>query len=325
MSRIYGQSQDGAAALPLVLAKRPEYWKLIDPDVEVIRQMAEAGVKVVVRWTGWDKKPWGRVSETPPRLAALFEFSTIKLQPWYPYAWAIETPNEPMPVWDCTLWYIKFMEEFARLCEAAGKECIVGNFGCGQGELPLINAKYIGVHTYRGVNRWSDDSEAERLIGFPDDQKFFVTELGYTAALETTVAPGRDNEYGWRNYLAATGMQTVITSSDKADQQNKGYQGSFVFQFGANPDWQSFECLGVPELESLISAREETPVAEGNGYEFKFGFKAKADELGLDTAFTEETYLGDGFSYQLGGKGGVATHILHYYKQANQVVAIPLA
>ena len=52
---LYGHSQDLAAAMPLIRAKKPRWWLAIDPDPASAEECRALGVKLIARHYGpWD-------------------------------------------------------------------------------------------------------------------------------------------------------------------------------------------------------------------------------------------------------------------------------
>ena len=87
---IFGHSQNLAAALPLIERTRPPLWKAIllsDSDPVPAARCSELGVMLIVRPHPSD----------PATFDARRLVEYCQAQTWWPYAWAIESPNEAIP------------------------------------------------------------------------------------------------------------------------------------------------------------------------------------------------------------------------------------
>jgi len=324
MTRLYGHSQDLARALPLIRRIRPEYWKAIDPDPESARKCAEMDVKLIVRHYG----PWD--NGEPEKVIPPDHFVTECVrQPWWPYAWAVETPNEPHPG------KVGWLTDAVMYMEGAGKECVVGNWGTGWDGFYVPGARLYSGHEY-----WWDSLEDQfmyHLLRHQDlgqapghggwferevlprnpQAKLLITEFGVTHAVEGGPDVGWTTGDEDPTYLS--GIQWYLS-------QLKPYvEGVFLYQVGGNPDWKTFEVLGTPIEEWFIQhhlqTNENTNVSqvekEVTVPEFRLGFKAEADRLWYQVVgdpISDETYIGDGFSYQFTSKG-----IMFYDKSSNTV------
>jgi len=134
---IYGHSQDLAAAMPLIRQRRPPYWKAIDPDMNSAHECAALGVKLIVRHHG----PWDQSANA---FNAVQFYRSASAQPWFPFAWAVETPNEPFSGQDVPSWYVAEEAALVTLLRNAGKECVVCNRGTGHDGHYVPGARFYG-------------------------------------------------------------------------------------------------------------------------------------------------------------------------------------
>lgn len=255
MSGIYGHSQRLSAAMPLIREQLPAYWKAIDPDLESARECFKLGVKLVVRHYG----PWDDGDPTVITPAAFVDHCLM--QPWWPYAWAIETPNEPHAEGKLAIEaHRDWMAEVVWRLHSIGKECIVGNWGTGWDGYDVPGATYYGCHEYgwpevTSQSPWHAYRHRDWLL---DDATLFITECGVTQAVE-----GRADT-GWHSG-ALTPEQYAESIREYVSGLDERVAGVFVYQFGGFGDWASFECLGHPALEELSrpgGAPTEEPVEE---------------------------------------------------------------
>lgn len=307
---LYGHSQNLTAAMPLIERIRPPVWVWIgnsnESDLFNASYCGVLGIKLVVRHAGMDGVDWKAESILDPYGLAQRYVNDCKAQPYWHAAWAFTSPNEPVPIPETPLEYLVFLSECVRLFEAAGKQCIVGNFGTGQGVPPVVpGARHYGVHWYFGSEMLWADSLMALSRDLPQDAQIWVTEAGFTAALGTDVPPGQDNAYGWRGRVAAEDYATwlVNRNSDAVRILGNRYRGMAVFQAGADPDWSQFQVLDSPIEWVLwplrIAATTGTPIATATlpGYpvvtayqggsdarmpEYVLGFKELAERLGAD-------------------------------------------
>ncbi len=282
---IYGHSQNLADAMPLIRKMRPEYWKAIDPDDTPAAECQGMGVKLIVRHFGvWDN-------------AAIF-VEHCRQQSWFPYAWAIETNNEP-GVGDP-----EFMGDCVWRLRLLGKECIVGQWGNGHDGFPVPGATYYGCHEYGWpmVNTQAPWMAFRHESWFPaiqaqnPDAKLFITEFGVTQA----AINGPDIGYKTGQLTPAQYWASLKAYDNALDESY--VLGSFVFQTGGFSDWNTFEVLGTA-VEVLMALQEPVPAPPEGGdmpYEFILGFKAKAEELGEAVVGVPEQ---DEFAYHESGTG----------------------
>lgn len=252
--------------MPLIERARPAWWKWIgnarEEDLICAAILDGLGVRLVVRHAGMDGRDWREATAENPEGTAAEFVAQCREQPWFPMAWAVETPNEPAPVWECTPQYVRFMGECVRLFEQDGKECIAGNFGTAQGAPPaVLGARHYGVHWYFGDGMlWPDPLEA-LAQELPQDARIWVTEAGFTAALGTDVPPGQDTGYGWRGRISPAHYADMLIRRDQDAQRILGgrYAGLAVFQAGADADWAAtFETAGG-DVERLLWPEDAAP------------------------------------------------------------------
>ena len=227
---LYGHSQDLARAMPLIRRMRPAYWKCIDPDVNSAAECQAMGVKLIVRHAG----PWDG-GEPENHITPLGFVRRCKAQPWWPYAWAVETPNEPHP--GDLDWLTSAVIAFTD----AGKECVVGNWGTGWSGFHVPGAKWYGVHEYgwplvetqapwhaRRYESWFPAVQAHT-----PDARLLITECGVTQAVE-----GRA-DVGWQTGPSAAEYWGSL--QDYAARWPFYVEAAFVFQVGGFADWATFE------------------------------------------------------------------------------------
>lgn len=306
--KLYGHSQDLAAALPLIQRMRPPFWKAIDPDADSARRVAELGVRLIVRH--YRPAPLDNASAFVADCAA---------QPWFPYAWAIETDNEPFagqPV--VPAWYVAFEGACVQQFAALGKACIVGNRGTGHDGYFVPGATYYGIHEYG----WPDFLDQKPWHGLRyrswfravlarnPNAKLLFTEMGVTQA----VTGGPD--IGWRSDgRSPRGFWDGVRRYMAELGQDRYVLGAFLFQVGGFPDWSTFEVLGTEIEELMVETVDRTdpllgvdPAVEGRTVDegeesvaderprFVLGVQAEAERLrglGIDVGepLANERYL----------------------------------
>lgn len=246
--KLSAQSQNnaiwGAFSILDRVASRIQFFKAIDPPGPAARKVRDLGIKLIVRHYGdWDND-WGAFEP-----AAFVE--SCKAQDWWPYAWAVESPNEPHPGDPGK------MTELVFLLLAEGRECIVGNWGTGWSGFFVPGAKLYGVHEYGAVDLL-DQSPYQALryrSWFPDvlsqepEATLFITECGVTQA--ATGGPdigykshGQTGSHYWYNSLLPYSIEL---------DQDEYVEKAFIFLAGAadKEKWDSFDILGT-EIENLL-------------------------------------------------------------------------
>jgi hypothetical protein len=238
--------------MDLVRSNRPEYIKAIDPDVESAKECESLGVKLIVRHNGaWDNEDYIDPGSFVNNCAS---------QPWFPYAWAVETPNEPHP--GDADWMAAVVAGFEQL----RKVCVVGNWGTGWDGFYVEGADYYGTHEYGWPTltsqmpyqalRHQEWFEQEVLTRNPN-AKLFITECGVTQ-----MVLGRE-DIGWRSGDIFP-WEYAYSLSNYHNQLRSYVIGMMVFQFGVYSPWETFDCLGVPELEALLSGQSSDNQNEGD-------------------------------------------------------------
>lgn len=265
--------------LPLLNTQHPDYVVAIDPDPVSAQAVHDMGIKLIVRHFGpWDQE--GMAIVTPITFA-----DECAAQRWWPYAWAVLSPNEPAPPIDEDeeMEQAAWLGHFVLLMEQAGKQAIVGNWATGNDGYHVPGATLYSCHEYgwpyplaqgpfhalRHANFSDELGEGpgngwfeHDVLSRSPDAKLFITEFGATRL----VTEAHDNEgitCGWK-----TSDQTATTYAAELQdyvQHLKPYVlAAAVFQYGGFDDWSSFECLGHPELEALVgsgqSTSEESPI-----------------------------------------------------------------
>ncbi len=236
-----------------VLASRAEYAKWIDPPAAAARKVRDLGIRLIVRHYGaWDND-WSLFD--PAAFVA-----DCQSQEWWTYAWAIESPNEPHP--GDTLQLSNLVIRLAN----EGKQCIVGNWGTGWDGVWVPGAKYYGCHEYgRATLLDSTPWHALRYRSwFPSvlanqpDAQLFITECGVTQALDG----GPDIGYRANGTTPAEYWATSLLPYNRELEKDTYVRKAFVYQFGANTDWETFECAGT-EIEQLLIASYKEGLAMG--------------------------------------------------------------
>jgi hypothetical protein len=249
--------------MPLIADKRPNYWKAIDPDPGSAQQCSQLGVRLIVRHHGeWDNGNPGVV--TPEQFV-----DECATRPWWPHAWAVETPNEPHAgAGGQRQEHCDWMAEAAARLKDLGKECVVGNWGTGWDGYTVPGAAYYSCHEYGWPDVLSQQPfHALRHQGWWPGIKaanpaaqLFITECGVTQFVLDPHPPGHEGAVaGWRTGgLTAGGYAASLQQYAAACSD---VEALFVYQFGgftqaqAGPDghWETFECLDDSALRDLIS------------------------------------------------------------------------
>lgn len=228
---ILGHSQDLAAVMPIIWRLRPPYWKAIDPDEASAKACLDLGVRLIVRHYG----PW---DGGDPLIVTPDDFtSEVARQPWFPYAWAVETPNEPHR--ECADW----LSEVVHQLHVLGKETIVGNWGTGWDGYVVEGAQFYGFHEYGWPTPLSQApwhglrhlSWVPNILAGNPAAQFFLTEYGVTQAVQ----PGQ-NDVGWyTGELSTESYHEAILEYLKVVDPH--VVAAFLYQVGAFPDWDTFE------------------------------------------------------------------------------------
>ncbi len=253
---LYGHSQDLPAAMPLIRQRRPRYWKAINPDAAAAAECAALGVKLIVRHYG----PW---DDDAGQFTAASFYRDCAAQPWFPHAWAIETPNEPYQGREVPNSYIQQETSLVQLLGVVGKECVVSNRSTGWDGHYVPGATYYGAHEYGWPELFSQTPlNAERyctwmprILQHNPAAKLFITECGTTHAVIGGLDVGFRSEGGCN---APTLLSALLDYTDT--QRVPSYMlGAFPFQIGGNSDWSTFEMLGT-EIADAIAALHDPPV-----------------------------------------------------------------
>ena len=286
--QLYGHSQNRylSGALPIIERRRPEFWVAINPTAEAAQRCYDLGVKLVVRHAGpWD---WDASVFNAHALVA-----SCEQQPWWPFAYAVETPNEPPPTIGDTDWYIAEEALMAHLLAARGKKCVVGNRGTHQ---PM---RYVpGGEIYGGRRYWWDggplawaagdllDSFVSTCLKRNPNALLLITECGRTRALVEQTPPGQDYALGWRSPGGPTAVvyweELVMFDALCRSTLGRHYLGSTIFQVDGDDDWASFECRGT-EIAGWLAKSTGGVVGNGGGRvgepQFVLGILTEANRL----------------------------------------------
>lgn len=243
--KLLGHSQNSSIhnAMPLIRRLKPEYWKAIDPPADVAKECQAMHVNLIVRHYGpWDND-WNAFNP-----ASFVE--DCKQQAWWPYAAAIESPNEPHPG------TADKMQELVRLLEAENKDCVVGNWGTGWSGFYVPGATYYASHEYGFPNIL--DQKPWQALRYRDwfhhilmknpNAKLFITECGVTQA----VTGGQDIGWSSDGRSAEDYWRYSLLPYDAEIEKDPYVLKAFVYQFGGNPDWSTFECVGTA-IEDLLA------------------------------------------------------------------------
>lgn len=286
---LYGHSQDLAAALSLIEHLRPAYWKWVGndrhEDLEAARRCYELGVRLIVR------------HYQPAPVYDAYDFvQECRSQPWWAWAWAVETHNEPFSGSEVPDWYVQFEAECVQWFRAFGKECVVGQRANGHDGHFVPGAQYYGTHEYGWPHPWSQHpwrlnryrSWFPLVLEQNSDAHLFITECGVTQA----VVDGPD--VGFRADGGPSAEEYWSGLLDYAGQFPPYVLGAFVFQAGAYSDWATFEVLGTG-VEHLWQP-QPAPAAPPDDLPFVLGpgMRDKATRLGqgiTGAQRTGETYL----------------------------------
>lgn len=274
MTKFIGHSQNLKAAMPLIRKYHPEYWKVIDPDPILAAECQQLGVKLIVRHYNqeWDSgEPENVVSPT------MF-VGACQQQLWFPFAWAIETPNEPHP--GKASWMADVLTAFKNL----GKETVVGNWGTGWDGFFVEGAKYYGVHEYGWPHILSQEPwHAMRHTGwfaninkYNPDVKLFVTEFGVTQAVE-----GRA-DIGWRTGNLSSEEQVRYFNTYLHKLSKEGYvEAAAYYQIGGFDDWATHE-LTTDMADELLTQVVEDNVMSKWALDLSFSAKLVTTEWCLN-------------------------------------------
>lgn len=245
--KLAGHSQNASIhnAMPLIRRLKPEYWKCIDPPTDVVIECVQLGVKLIVRHYGpWDND-WNAFN---PR-----EFvEDCKAQDWFDWIWAIETPNEPHPG------TADKMSELVRLLAEEGTHCVVGNWGTGWSGFHVPGATYYASHEYGWPGLFSQipwhalryRTWFPQILKQNPNAKLLITECGVTQA----VVGGQD--IGWQSDGRSPEdyWKYSLLPYAKEIARDPYVLGAFIYQFGGNPDWATFECVGTSLEELLVKS-----------------------------------------------------------------------
>ena len=260
--KLSGHSQQLHLALPFIKKLEPEYWKAIDPDTESAKTVYDSGTKLVVRHYADPIASVSQAVANPLQAAKDFAWECAN-QPWFPYAWAIETHNEPMPFYDSRIdEYKRFEYNCVQVFESMGKECVVGHMGTGNTGHTVYTAKYYGAHDYGWPNILDQSPNHALMYRYwfasvldeNPDAKLFITECGVTrAVVDPTAVQWQDFEMGWKSdgRSAKEYWQGSLQPYLQAIDSDSYVLAAFIFQAAGLPAWASFEILGT-EIESFL-------------------------------------------------------------------------
>jgi hypothetical protein len=259
---ITGHSQNHRIwdAFPLIERLAPlglEYWKAIDPPADAAKAIADLGVKLIVRHV------FDGPENTGPSVWPTQWLAEVRAAEWYPYAWAVETANEPFPGQDVPAWWATEESRIIVALAMDGKETIVCNRGVGHDGYYVPGARWYGTHEYDfpylltntpwqslRYRTWFPAVQARR-----PNARLFLTEFGVTHA----VVPGYD-DVGYRSI--GQSPETFWDDSVKPYLLRLADDGvveaACLYQIGGlhagegSKDWSSFECVGT-SIEDRIA------------------------------------------------------------------------
>ncbi len=261
---LHGHSQNIVVAMPLIRRMRPALWKAIDPFTNAVAQdspgglsvgdeLVSLGVKLVVRhygpWDGdfnaWDVAAW---------------VADCEQQPWWPYAWAVETPNEPHQGDPDR------MALAVELLKQRGKECVVGNWGTGWDGFYVPGADIYSRHAY-GWPTVESHGDPQAIITWFESQilprnpqaQLLLTEVGITRLKigEHTGEP-EGVTCGWQTGADGLTYWNSLVQMDTLLSSKPYYLGAAIYEVGANLDWWTFEHLGTEFEDWLVGQPRST-------------------------------------------------------------------
>jgi len=247
-----------------------QYWKAIEPSEDIAQQIVESGMKLIVRV---DFEQPGDDPSWKDRF-----LDTVKNRPWFKYAWAVETANEPYsgeP--DVPEWFSQAEAEIANeLWYDHGTIAIVGNRATGHdGYYVPVNENvplYIGIHEY-GYPRILDQQPWNALrhqSWFPSileqrpDAKLLFTEVGISKILvggedlgfkETGLG---DEDFFYNSLIP---FNQIIESEDYVEV-------AFIYGIGMLHDdesdkpWSTHDCLDTTVPQRIIDFLAQAPQME---------------------------------------------------------------
>lgn len=268
---ITGHSQNHRLweALPLIERLAPlglKYWKAIDPPADAAKAVADLGVKLIVRHV------FDGPEHTGPSVWPTQWLDEVRRADWYPYAWAVETANEPFPGQDVPAWWATEESRLIVALAMDGKECIVCNRGVGHDGYYVPGARFYGTHEYDfpylltntpylslRYRMWWPAVKARR-----PSAKLFLTEFGVTHAVVDGYPDtgyrsiGQSPEVYWRDSLWPY-LRRVAEDAQ--------VEAAFLYQVGGlhagegDKDWSSFECVGTTIEDRMVEwYKGSTPV-----------------------------------------------------------------
>lgn len=242
--------------MPLIRRLKPKWWKVIDPPMDAAKECYDLGVKLIVRHYNqqWDND----FDSFDPVLFV----NSCKQQAWWPYVWALESPNEPHPGTPDK------MSILVSLLKSNNKECVVGNWGTGWSGFFVPGATYYACHEYGWPEilsqaSWHTENQALRyrhwfpkILERNPNAKLFITECGVTQKAVNVHA----EDIGWRSdgRLAEDYWKYSLLPYAKEIEKDPYVLGAFVYQLGGNSDWITFECIGTVIEELLVKSVGDT-------------------------------------------------------------------
>lgn len=238
--------------MPLIQRLAPlglQYWKCIDPPADAAKAIADLGVRLVVRhnFDGPEQVGGG--------VWANQWLDEVKAADWLPYAWGVETANEPFPGNDVPPWWPLEESIIVRELAKLGKEVIVCNRGVGHDGYYVPGARWYGAHEYDfpylltntpyltlRYRRWFTSVLSRR-----PDARLLLTEFGVTHAVVDNYPDvgyrsiGQSPEVYWDSSIKPY-LEKLVGDDVEA---------AFLYQVGGlhngegDKNWESFECVGT--------------------------------------------------------------------------------